>query len=122
MFKGPEVQVQVKLHGNAKESTPYFRRADSTKEQMQDIAARQTRKAAITALTTQHSGELTEVHGVSCVPINRQQISNIRRNQCPKDKNVLYSVMLECKTAKGLHSRFVQDVKGGFITPRNTVF
>ena len=80
MFEGPEVQVQVKPHGNAKGSTPYFRTADTTKEQMQDIAARHTPKAAVTALTKQQGGEV-EVRSISCVPRNRQQISNIRRSQ-----------------------------------------
>ena len=41
--------------------------------------------------------------------------------KCPKDKNVLYSVMLECKTAKGPLGRFVQDVKAA-PSPQGILF
>ena len=44
-------------------------------------------------------------------PHDRQQISNLRRSTTGRDKNVLYSVMLECKTAQGSDSAYVRDVK-----------
>lgn len=110
MFEGPEIQVQIKPHGNAKGSSPYFWTSDSTKEQMQTIAAMHLPKAAVTALTEQQGGEM-EVRRLSCLPRNRQQISNIRWSKFPKDTNVLYCVMLECKTAQGKHSGSVRDVK-----------
>lgn len=110
MFEGPEIQVQVKPHGNAKGSTPYFRTSDSTREQMLTVAAKHTPKLAIATMTKQQGGEMN-VRSVSCLPRNREQISNIRRSTSSKDENVLYSVMLECKRVQGPQEAFVRDVK-----------
>ena len=56
MFEGPEIQVQVKPHGNSKGLTPYFRTSDSAKEQIEMIAATQPPKAAIATLTAEQGG------------------------------------------------------------------
>jgi len=110
MFEGPEIQVQVKPHGNAKGSTPYFRTSDSTREQMLTVAAKHTPKLAIATMTKQQGGEMN-VRSVSCLPRNREQISNIRRSTSSIDQNVLYSVMLECKRVQGSQEAF-------FVTSR----
>ena len=54
------------------------------------------------------------------LPRNRQQISNIRRSHCAHDKNVLYSVMLECKLTQGKDNAFVRDVKAA--PPQSILF
>lgn len=110
MFDGPEIEVKVKPHGNAKGSTPYFRTSASTHQTMVDLAVKQTPKSVIQSLTQKAGGEIN-IKSPSDTPRNRQQISNIRRTVPAKDKNVLYSVMLECKTAQGSVEAFVRDVK-----------
>lgn len=120
MFEGPEIQVQVKPHGNAKGSTPYFRTSDSTREQMLTVAAKHTPKLAIATMTKQQGGEMN-VRSVSCLPRNREQISNIRRSTRSKDQNVLYSVMLECKRVQGSQEAYVRDVKAA-PSPQGILF
>ena len=120
MFEGPEMKVQVKPHGNAKSSSPYFRTSESTREQIQKIAASHTPKPAVVALTKEQGGEMG-ARSISCLPTDRQQISNVRRSKAKKDPNVLYSVMLECKRVQGRHGAFVRDVKAA-PSPQGILF
>ena len=99
-FDGPEIEVRVKPHGNAKGDAPFLRTSESTRERIRDIAASEKPKSAIFTLTKEAGGEV-EVDSPSMLPRNRQQISNIRRSHSAHDKNVLYSVMLECKLTQG---------------------
>ena len=77
-------------------------------------------KSAIFTLTKEAGGEVG-VASTSMLPRNRQQISNIRRSHCAHDKNVLYSVMLECKLTQGKGGAFVRDVKAA-PSPQSVVF
>ena len=106
-FDGPEVEVKVKPHGNYKTETPYFRTSESAREHFQDVAKSEKPKSAVFTIGKECGGEIE----VSMLPRNRQQISNIRRSHLAGDKNVLYSVMLECKLARGNTEAFVRDVK-----------
>ena len=99
-FNGPEIQVRVKPHGNSKSDAPFLQTSDSAWERIRDIAASERPKSAIFTLIKEAGGEV-EVASTSMLPRNRQQISNIRRSHCAHDKNVLYSVMLECKLTQG---------------------
>ena len=110
MFDGPEIEVITKPHGNSKGSTPYFRTSDSARQKLQTLAATQTPKTVIETVTREAGGELN-IENPSDAPRNRQQISNIRRSTTGRDKNVLYSVMLECKATQGSENMFVRDVK-----------
>ena len=110
MFGGPEIEVITKPHGYSKGSAPYFRTSDSARQKLQTIATTKTPKAVIQTVTQEAGGELN-IKTPSDVPRNRQQISNIRRCTTGRDKNVLYSVMLECKVAQGSDDMFVRDVK-----------
>ena len=110
MFDGPEIEVITRPHGNSKGSTPYFRTSDSARENLHTLAATKTPKAVIQAVTQEAGGELN-IESPSDGPRNRQQISNIRRSTTGRDKNVLYSVMLECKATQGSEGTFVRDVK-----------
>ena len=67
-------------------------------------------KSAVFTIGKECGGEI-EVTTPSMLPRNRQQISNIPRSHLAGDKNVLYSVMLECKLARGNTEAFVCDVK-----------
>ena len=109
-FDGPEVEVKVKPHGNSKTETPYFRTSESAREHFQDVAKSEKLKSAVFTIGKECGGEI-EVTTPSMLPRNRQQISNIRRSHLAGDKNVLYSVMLECKLARGNTEAFVCDVK-----------
>ena len=84
------------------------------------VAAKDTPKLAIATMTNQQGGE-TNVRSVSCLPRNREQISNIRRSTSSKDQNVLYSVMLECKRVQGYQGAFVRDVKAA-LSPQGILF
>ena len=110
MFNGPEIEVITKPHGNSKGSTPYFRTSDSARQKLQNLAATKSPKAVIQTVTQEAGGELN-IETPSDAPRNRQQISNIRRSTTGRDKNVLYSVMLECKATQGSEDMFVRDVK-----------
>lgn len=105
---GPEVEVKVKPHGNSKQSTPYFRTSESARKAIKKVALSLTLKPAVDQLTRDLGGEM-EVHP-SSLPRNRQQISNVRREKVTKDKNVLHSVMVECKLAQRGNA-FVHDGK-----------
>ena len=110
MFDGPEIEVITKPHGNSKGKTPYFRTYDLTRQKRQTIAITKTPKALIQTVTQEVGGELN-IETPSNVPHNRQQISNLCRSTAGQDKNVLYSVMLECKAGQGSDDVFVRDVK-----------
>ena len=109
-FDGPEIEIKIKPHGNAKSSAPFFRTSDSAKRLHKEIAVTHTPKDAIYQATKAMGGEL-EARGLSSLPRNRNQISNYRRSETKRDDNVLYSVMLECKLAQGTQEAFVRDVK-----------
>ena len=119
-FDGPEIQVKVKPHGNAKSDTPFLRTSESARERIRNIAASEKPKSAIFALTKEAGGEV-EVASPSMLPRNRQQISNVRRSHTTHDKNVLYSVMLECKLTQGSNDAFVRDVKAA-PSPQSILF
>ena len=105
MFDGPEIEVISKPHGNSKGSTPYFRTSDSAHQKLQTLAATKTPKAVIHTVTRE-AGELN-IDTPSDAPRNQQQISYIRHTTTGRDKNVLYSVMLECKATQGSEDVFV---------------
>ena len=100
--------------------TPYFRTSDSTKEQIIKVATDHTPKEAVSLVTKQQGGEFT-ARSISCLPRNRDQISNVCRRKCSKDPNVLYSVMLECKRVQGQEAAFVRDVKAA-PSPQGVLF
>lgn len=87
---------------------------------MLTVAAKHTPKLAIATMTKQQGGEMN-VRSVSCLPRNREQISNIRRSTSSKDQNVLYSVMLECKRVQGSQEAFVRDIKAA-PSPQGILF
>ena len=99
-FDGPEVEVKIKPHGNAKTSMPFFRTSDSAKKAHKKLASNSMPKDVIYQATQNLGGEV-EARGISCLPHNRQQITNYRRSVSQKDDNVLYSVMLEYKLTQG---------------------
>ena len=105
IFDGPEVEVKVKPHGNSKQSTPYFPTSESAREAIKKVALSHTPKPAVDQLTRELGGEMKA--NPSSLPCNRQQISNVRREKVSGDKNVLYSVMVECKLAQGGNALFV---------------
>jgi hypothetical protein len=117
-FQGPEIEVKVKPHGNAKATEPYFRTSESAKECIKDMAKSKTPKVLIDSITKSKGGEI-DVASPSDLPRNRQQISNVRRGK--KDHNVLYSVMLECKLVQGKGSAYVRDVKAA-PSPQSVLF
>ena len=55
------------------------------------------------------------------LPRNRQQISNVCCSHSAHDKNVLYSVILECKLTQGKEDSFVRDVKAA-PSPQSVLF
>ena len=109
-FSGPEINIQIKPHGNSKTNTPFFRTSESAKKRHKEIACSHTPKEAVYQATKTQGGEV-EARGLSSLPRNRQQISYYRRSENKRDDNVLYSVMLECKLAQGTQDAFVRDVK-----------
>ena len=109
-FDGPEVEVQVKRHGNSKSSIPFFRTSESARQLHREIAAKHRPKEAIFLATQQQGGEI-QARGMLSLPRNQQQIANYRRVDHPMYPNVLYSVMLECKVAQGSIDAYVPDVK-----------
>ena len=62
-------------------------------------------------LATKESGGELEATGLQRLPRNLDQIKNYRRTGHTKDGNVLYSVMLQCKSFEGSADAFVRDVK-----------
>ena len=104
------IEIKVKPHGNSKSVTPFIRTSESAQQRIQEVAMKEKPKSAVFTLTKEAGGEV-EVATPSVLPRNRQQISNIRRSHNVHDKNVLYSVMLECKLTQGSNEAFVRDVK-----------
>ena len=109
-FNGPEININIKPHGNAKSDAPFFRTAHSARKLHREISTKAKPKEAIFSATEQQGGEV-QARGMSSLPRNHQQISNYQRVEHKKDHNVLYSVMLECKLAQGSQELFVRDVK-----------
>ena len=119
-FDGPEIEVKVKPHGNAKSDAPFLRTSESAHERIRSIAASEKPKSAIFTLTKEAGGEV-EVDSPRMLPRNRQQISNVCRSHTAHDKNVLYSVMLECKLTQGKDDAFVRDIKAA-PSPQSILF
>ena len=119
MFDGPEIDIKVKKpHGNSKTATPFFTTAKKTREHIQELAIKST---PIQAVTSEQGGEIN-ARGAAFLPRNRQQVANFRRTIAkPEDKDVLYSIMLECKLAQGKGELFVQDVKAA-PEPQSVLF
>ena len=109
-FDGPEVEVKIKPHGNAKSSTPFFRTSQSAKKMHKELASKGMPKDVVHQATQSVGGEVG-ARGISCLPRNRQQIANYRRAGNKKDSNVLYSIMLESKLTQGTNEAFIRDVK-----------
>ena len=109
-FDGPEIEVQIKPHGNAKLNSPFFRTSGSAKNLHKELVSKNMPKEAIYKATQMQGGEI-EAKGMSALPRNRMQMSNYRRVENKKNDNVLYSVMLECKLCQGTKEAFVRDVK-----------
>ena len=104
------IEIKVKPHGNSKSVTPFICTSESAQQRIQEVAMKEKPKSAVFTLTKEAGGEV-EVTTPSVLPRNRQQISNIRRSHIVHDKNVLYSVMLECKLTQGSNEAFVRDLK-----------
>ena len=109
-FDGPEVEVKIKPHGNAKSNTPFFRTSQSAKKMHKELASKGMPKDVVHQATQSVGGEVG-ARGISCLPRNRQQIANYRRAGNKKDSNVLYSIMLESKLTQGTNEAFIRDVK-----------
>lgn len=100
---------------------PYFRTAKKTKERIRTLAATSTPKHIVHAITTEEGGVM-EARGSTFLPRDRQQVANLRRSITkPKDDDVLYSIMLECKLAQGKGEMFVQNVKAA-PEPQSVLF
>ncbi len=89
-FDGPEIDIQIKPHGNSKSSSPFFRTSESAKKRHRELASTHTPKEAVYQATKMEGGEV-EARGLSSLPRNRQQISYYRRNEKCRDDNVLYT-------------------------------
>lgn len=71
---------------------------------------------------TKQQGGKVEAKGAANVPRDRQQIANFRPSVAkPKDSNVLYSIMVECKLAQGKSDAFIRDVKAA-PEPQSVMF
>lgn len=57
-FDGPQVDFQIKPHGNSKSTTPFFRTAQSARKRHCEIAAVNTPTEAIQLVTKESGGEL----------------------------------------------------------------
>ena len=111
MFDGPQVDIKVKSHGNLKTATPFFTTSKKTREHIHELAKKSTPKQVVQAVTSEQGGEIN-ARGAAFLPRNRQQVANFRRTIAKsEDKDILYSIMLECKLAQGRGELFVQDVK-----------
>ena len=85
---------------------PSFRTSASTRKHTQELAMESTPKNVVHGITKQAGGKV-QAKGAAYLPRDRQQVANFRRAVAkPKDSNVLYSIVLECKLAqgKGMHS------------------
>ena len=109
-FDGPPVDVLIKPHGNSKGNTPFFRTAQSARKRHREIAA-VSAPTEVMQLAIKESGGELEATGLQRLPRNLDQIKNYRRTGHTKDGNVLYSVMLQCKSSEGSAYAFVRDVK-----------
>ena len=109
-FDGPEVEIKIKPHGNAKLNSPFFRTSESAKKVHRELALKSLPKAVVYQATQSVGGEI-HAQAMASLPRNRQQIANYRRSGTRKHDNVLYSVMLECKLTQGTADSFIRDVK-----------
>ena len=109
-FDGPVVPVKFKPHGNSKSNKPFFRTAESTKRHLRELTTKHTPSEVVSLATAEEGGEIY-ARGASCLPRDRMQIKNFKRQNATTEENVLYSVMLECKLAQGKSEAFVRDVK-----------
>ena len=69
-FKGPEVAVQIKPHGNSKSSLPFFRTSASAKTFHRKLASESMPKEVVHQATQLQGVEL-EARGLGSLPRNR---------------------------------------------------
>ena len=120
-FDGPEKDVMAKPHGNSKTSKPFFTTSNKTKKRIASLATNDTPKNVVHKITNEEGGEI-QARGTAFLPRDRQQVANFRRGVTrPKDSDVLYSIMLECKLAQGQGEAFVRDVKAA-PEPQSVLF
>ena len=108
-FDGPVINKK-KPHGNSSTSNPFFRIAESEKAEHRQVAAQNTPKSAVQVATSQQGGEI-QACGFSKLPRNVQEMKNYCRTGKKHHSDVLYSVMLQYKLAKGKREAFVCDVE-----------
>ena len=111
----------AKPHGNSKTSKPFFTTSNKTKKRIASLATNDTPKNVVHKITNEEGGEI-QARGTAFLPRDRQQVANFRRGVTrPKDSDVLYSIMLECKLAQGQGEAFVRDVKAA-PEPQSVLF
>ena len=110
MYSGPEIDKQIKPHGNSKSSKPFFQTSSTTQRKIKEVASTHKPKKALATLTKEQGGEIM-ASGASVLPRDRRQISYSRQMTNAKNVDPLFSIMLECKLAQGSNLVYVQDVK-----------
>jgi hypothetical protein len=99
IFDGPEIEVMIKPHGNSKSDRPFFRTSSTTGKHIQELS-KQTKPKEVVEILTKEQGGVTNLQSYGMVPRDRKQVVNARfKGKERRDKDPLYSVMLECKLA-----------------------
>ena len=62
-FDGPEIEVKIKPHGNAKSDMPFFRTTDSARKVHKDIAAKNKPKDALVYIQARGLSSLPRIIG-----------------------------------------------------------
>ena len=83
-----QVDIQIKPHGNSKDSTPFFCTAQSAIKRHCEIATVSMPTEAIQLATKESGGEL-EATGLQKLPRNLDQIKNYRRTGHTKDSSFI---------------------------------
>ena len=76
--------------------------SSTTRKRVQELADHQLSPKEVVRVVMHEQGGELEAKGLSHLPRNRKQVVNARsKNKGAKDKDPLYSIMLECKLSQG---------------------
>ena len=83
-------------HANSKGSTPYKRTKPSTLARMKEIS-QVLKPKDVVATIDKEVGGIEMAASTSCLPRDKQQVKNVKRNFSPDSKDEFAAVLTRCK-------------------------
>lgn len=110
VFDGAEREVKVKPHGNAKNSKPYYRTSELTKNRLEELAKKHPPKEAFHK-SLEESGGILKITSAGGHERNVRQLTNIKqKSQESAEDNFVELLQMLKEDARDPDTAFVRKV------------